>query len=736
MLHGKTRKWIALLLAAVTACTLLAGCGNKEKPTADATGQTKGRYVESTVTMPEGVNAGNIVNTFKKDGNLHLLTKKDNGGMAQLQEWEYKDGTFTEVTGEWMKQVTISYYQYGQTKLLYGKDGTVYLFAVCTENDDTRGHLFLSKDGATSEEITPESWTIPDEQFDFIYPPENIVLLDNGTIVGQFFWKTEYYSAEDGSKIKDAVLEGHYSGTMASLGDQFYLLEEGDGTQTKLNIFNTTSEQPVKSIPFKQNIASTSFIDVLEDGSIIICGVDGFYRCAKDDDNWEKLIDGLDTSMALSTIWGKGMTATEDGSFYVYYGGDDDGDAVLMKYAYDPEAVSEVTQTIKIFSVYENSLIKQAAVMFHKMHPEVAIEVEYAVSTMEKYGSPDYNQIYQNLNTKLMAGEGADILIMDKIDADIFIDKGLLVDINDVVSPLEEDNTLLSNITGHYLGEDGSRYIVPLQFSMALVVGRDVDVHQMADVPSLAMGLSQYNESLMGTFTPGELTERFLPYFSESIIEGKELNKEALKENLEYLKAIADNSGIVLSRGEEDRALGIWDIASKARLVINEANGFNGAMFAVSAANLVNGDFVPFGNAFFPKFEAGINAKTEYLDTAKEFLAYLLCEDLQKHDFYEGFPVNSKALDTLSVKDRSNAEAYTTITMSDGTEAEFAIKSYDEKDAKKLTDACRSVTVKASLDNKILEEISYNIPGYLDGSQSMDETISKIEAGLQMYLAE
>lgn len=515
------------------------------------------------------------------------------------------------------------------------------------------------------------------------------------------------------------------------------MLEEGDGSQKNVDIFNTTSDEPVKSIAYKNDIASSTYMDVLEDGSIILCGGDGFYRCAKDDDNWEKLIDGIDTSLGLSTVWAKGMTATEDGSFYVCYGSSEE-DAALMRYYYDPEAVSEVTETIKIFSVHENSLVKQAAVMFHKMHPEVAVEVEFAMSLMDQYKSTaaDYDQISQNLNTKLMAGESADILIMDQLNADTFIDKGLLADINDILSPLEENNTLLSNVTGHYLRENGSRYLVPLQFGMVLAVGRDVDVQQMSDVPSLAKGLAQYEESLMGALTPGELVERFLPYFSESIIDGKELNKEALKENLEYLKAIADNSGIVPSRGDEDYALGIWDIASKARLAFDESNGFNGSMFAVSAANLVNGNFVPFGNAFFPKFETGINTKTEHLDTAKEFLAFMLSDDIQKHDFYEGFPVNSNALDALAVKDRSDAEAYTMIEMGDGTSAEFEIKSYDEKDAKRLTDACRSVTVRASMDNKVLEEISYNIPGYLDGSQSLEDTISKIEAGLQMYLAE
>ena len=93
--------------------------------------------------------------------------------------------------------------------------------------------------------------------------------------------------------------------------------------------------------------------------------------------------------------------------------------------------------------------------------------------------------------------------------------------------------------------EDGSRYVVPLQFGLVLEVGREVDVEQMADIASLADALSRTDESLMGPHTPYELAQQFLPYFLDEIIDGKTLDKEALKKNLEYLKTIGDNLSLI-----------------------------------------------------------------------------------------------------------------------------------------------------------------------------------------------
>lgn len=145
----------------------------------------------------------------------------------------------------------------------------------------------------------------------------------------------------------------------------------------------------------------------------------------------------------------------EDGTLYALF--QTDGEMKLNRYEYDPDAVSEVTEVLKLYTVYEDSLLKQAATLYHKAHPEVLINIESAYPQYY-FDTPDYDAVYQKLNTMLMGDQAPDLVVMDHLNMDSYADKGLLADVEDILKPLEDGGELLSNITGAYVREDGKRY--------------------------------------------------------------------------------------------------------------------------------------------------------------------------------------------------------------------------------------------------------------------------------------
>lgn len=741
MRTGRIRR-MAAIMAAVLLCTALSGCGKQQEADNSVSGE-KGGYVEQEVSLPEGVAAADISQIYKVEGKLRLLLKKEAGDMASMEEWELNGDSFTNVTGEWLRQIQIPYKGSWLTKIAVNKEAGSFFYAVYAdaEGAESMAHLWKSEDGDSVTEITPQKWTVPDETYGYYDYPQDIAVLDNGILAAVYYSSIDLYQTGDGSLIREITPETRYRTMVMGSGEEYYLAACDDRDNvTGLEVFGTDTDTPKRQVAFTQEIDSNgynTYLSTLEDGSLILCNGDGIYRCASDSDAWEKVVKGSDTSMGLVNMWCKDLEAMEDGSFYALFGSDS-GSGALMRYVYDPEAVTQISQTLTVYSVQESSLLKQAAAMFHRLHPEVMVNVETVIKQSDFYSDKtiDYQEIYQNLNTKLMAGDGADILIMDGLDMDSFTEKGLLADINDVVNPLEEDGTLLSNITKSYLQEDGSRYVVPLQFSIVLAAGRQLDVNTVKDIPSLAETLAAEQESVMGPHTPAELVDKFLPYFMADIINGKELDQEALKTNLEYLKIIADNSGIIPSRGENERPWNIWELISYIRLAFYETGGFNQAMMPFSIINMAKGSYTAFEDAFYPSLEAGIYAKSEQMDLAKEFLAFMMSEEIQNYDYYKGFPINEKALQALSKRDRTDAMAYTAIEVGDGLYEEFEIGTYSDEEAQRLMDACRSVTDRVMKDDKVREEIIAAIPGYLDGSQSLEDTVAMIEGGLKMYLAE
>lgn len=738
----KKQRKIRVVMAAILSLTLamssLIGCGQRKEGENTLATQQKGRYVEKELTLPKEWAGSEIRQIMRVDDCLHLMLQSNEEGSTRVQEFMLnEDGSFEEVTQEWLKNLSFPYEQYGKLKLLQDKEGIQYLYACYAEEgeDFYKGHLWRSQ-GNGAADITPEKWTVVEEQYGFYDYPNDITVTDMGTLVSYSFLSRDTISAEDGSLISSVAPDEYYGEWIASRGEMLYQYTMNDmGEADALEIRSCNQEAVVDTIPFSQEKSSGVCFEVLEDGAVIAADADGFFRCEAGDANWKKIINGAETSFAFNNMWCKQITALSDGSFYGLFGGE--GGTKLMEYRYDPEAVIEIAETLTVYTIMESFLLQQAAALYHKEHPEVMIEIQAAFSTMESYTvEPDYNQIYQELNTALMSDNGPDILVLDGLPMESYADKGLLVDIDELVTPLEENASLLANITGSYRTEDGNRYAVPLQFGMLFAIGRDLAGEEIKSLDSLAKTLSERTESYMGPQTVEELVDKFYPLFTEVIVQDKQLHREALAVRLEQLKKIADNCGILEKREKDSRCYNVWDIASKCKLAFYETDGFNNAMLPISAANLVKGSYNCLENVFYPRLEIGINSKSKYQERAKDFLVFALSEAVQSSDYYEGFPVNTAALTALAGKDRRDAEACTTIEIGEGMQQEFIIESFSAEDANGLVEMCKKVSIRAKEDSQIRQVLIEALSAYLNGSKSLEETLDSVESGLKMYLAE
>ena len=132
----------------------------------------------------------------------------------------------------------------------------------------------------------------------------------------------------------------------------------------------------------------------------------------------------------------------------------------------------------------------------------------------------------------------------------------------------------------------------------------------------------------------------------------------------------------------------------------------------------------------------GICAKSNYQDTARDFLRFVLSDAVQETDYYSGFPVNAACLEIQAAADRTENSAETSIRTEDGGEINFRVEPYPQETAKKLLDLCRGLNKPVGEDAKIREVLTENLGEYLSGQGTLEDAVAKIEAGLKMYLAE
>lgn len=749
--NNNMQKGIALATCMAIVMGLLTGCGKKNdlQIAASPDEVQKGRYVETELSLPEEWKDKNISQIFRSGDELHFLVAGGSEGQTTLEEWKLGEGdTLTEVTKDWLKALPEGkdLENSDSFTLLQDAEGNQYLYGNCYRDEESSSaHLWKEVDG-NALDITPQKWLEPMDMdgYRFYDTPQYVTLTEDGLLVGLSYFSLDVVLAQDGSMVSsqesDSLID---SGTLAdnkwvsAVGDTLYLAQADEqGSVNGLLQMQLDGNNGAKAkgvIPFSQDSYSSAYFSVLEDGTVYAADADGFFHCDAGDTNWQKLLEGIDTSFSMSDQWCRDIVALSDGSVYAWFGSES-GDKIMI-YRYDPDAVTEVTEELTLYTVEESFFLQQAAVQYHKQHPEILIHVDAAISMTDKYsGNADYQQIYQDLNTSLTSGNGPDLMVMDHLKLDTYASKGLLLDLQEILQPMEEDGTLLSNITTAYKEADGRRYAVPLQFGLLLAVGRDVQPEEMSSMDAIAKAVSGKTESYMGDRTCGELVEEFYPLIVDDILQNRQVNRDTLHPWLEDLKKIADNCGILPSR-KEGRAANIWDLGSDVRLVLQETDGFNEAMMPYAVAELLNANVVSMENAFYPKMVIGINSRSEHVETAKEFLRFALSEELQSVDTYEGFPVNAKALETQAAADRSMAEAYTTYDI-DGSTAEFAIKAYSEETANHLMELCRAATLCLKEDTQIETSLTESLQAYLNGQAGVEEAMDAVEGSLKMYLAE
>jgi len=731
----KKKKLIAVL---VVLTLLITGCSRNKENSASSQ-NIKGRYMENNISLPEGFSKNACLKLTQKNGLpfLYAFTGEEHFTIIGYQM--NRDGTWSEDTPKWLESVSLPAKPSIQDKVFEDSNGNQYLYYVELLNDSFKGNLLRSTDGITYETLHPEGWEDKDPEYDFYTAPENVDILEDGTLVTLTYGKVNFYDMET-LKIQNSITDTQYTSTILTISDQSLILgqQDNNGKIIGIDVYNTAKSDKKTSSSFQTTLAGSSYLYVNEKKDLIICNSDGIHVLEPGTSLWQTVVDGTLTSLTMQTLWSIGFVADSDDNYYVLYNSNDGYS--LMKYAYDETIDSVPSTELTIYSLKNNSTLRQAAAIFQQKHPEVKVSFTIAM-TDEEYATADSTikeDYIRALNTELLAGGGSDILILDGLPADSFVEKGVLTDINDIIKPMIDSGELYSNIINHYINDD-KIYYIPARFTLKLLCGRSTDVDSLSTLDALADYAVEHNDtSLLGSMTLDDFITTFSPYLTEKIMDSDgKINKENLVSVLNDLKTIADNCGIVdeyfylIGKGNT-----IWDLASRIQISINPCAGFLDTMFPLGIVSYVNGSYTPFENSFIPNCEIGINRASSHKELCKEFISLVLSEEIEKNDFYDGFPINKQALTLCSRIDRSDYFVSSDIENEDGSFSKITLGGLKKEQIDNLVIACSMVSNKAVCDEQIITAFKEKTKEFFQGSLSVDETADRIIEKTSVYLSE
>ncbi len=731
-----------------------------------------GRYMETFYPMPEEINRNGGVN-WLDDGSLAVISfgeglyRSADGG----QTWKQEET-------EWFPMLQGVYC----LSAAMGPDGTVA--ASCS------GEMPEQARAACREEI-PEDWEgnycvfgMPDgtvKAVDFGFSQEDgscietFVFKEDGRLFAEDLQGKVYEVDPEKESLKELFMAERSVGCMDFSGDillavghdRLYRYDLGEGVllpQEEAVDAWIRQAVPDGTVEYTSGGYPVAVLGgTAEDADVIyLASADGVYRHVPGGSMLEQVIDGALSAFGDASSYLYRLKALEDQEFLAVF----NPSVGLVRYTFDASIPSMPDQEIRIYSLTENRSVRQAVTDYKRQHTDLYVRYE---TGMSGDGGMTAEDAIKKLNTQILAGEGPDVLILDGLPMETYMDKGMLQDIRPVLAGLE--GGLFSNVAEGFTDADGAVYAMPMCIRVPLLAGDGEAVRQMSDLECVAdqaeqLRMDHPQGGIFGIHDPETMLRLFgMVSASAWIQEDGQIDQPAVEEFLRQVKRIydAEESGMVpeqaerlAEEAEEMASYGTDPVQYRMEACNNVLDITRG--YAMAAGGFAEGiqlcldnitsvlrldeglDYRIFsGQAeapFLPSAMVGISSRTGQQAEAEEFVRLIFSAETQEH-IYEGFPVNRAAFEArFDVSEENSYNGSMTLPMADGTERELTLYWPDQAERERFTGYVESLKTPVLADGHLCELVYETGKKVLEGGLSAEDGAAEIVKKASIYLAE
>ena len=618
-----------------------------------------------------------------------------------------------------------------------------YIFR-CVFSD--KGNLLLSSSNGV-QEINPQDGSV-------------IHTYDEGSVVSIF--------DTVGSRLISVVdTEIHY-----------YDMETGKPLEEEEVLTKEISSNPDNLQMTGVGINNLLFIDGDEKDSLFYVSHDGIYRYAFGGSVVEQVADGKLNSLSSPAIAFTDMARDKDGAFYLAVSDVSQSDPVgrICKYVYSKDTPAVPDTELTVYSLTDDDFLRQAAAAFQKKYPDIYLNLEIGMTGEDAVTETD---ALKALNTEIMAGKGPDILLMDGIAADTYIEKGMLEDLSGIL----KDADILENIIEPYKDGEGKIYQMPVKFGIPYMQGKKEYVDAISDLTSMADTIESHKEEYTKDTLP--FSSSYSPYMllkglaavnmSAWVNEDGTLNQAAVQEFLEqtnriYQSAKTPAEELLASFGttveEMEEANEVRNLYSEFGAVFSKFGV--GGLDLISGSNILGtgGVYSPSDlrsiysveqqgdgisgklwngqtkDAFIPQKLVGISAKSLEKEAAEKFVSYLFSDEGQRVGSSNGLPVRKSVYGDVSYwfGNTKEGDVTTSVTSSynnqTGESIEVSIVQPGESVIREMQELGKTLTEPVKENRMILSAVLDAGASYIKGEISVEEAVEKAASQVNLYLSE
>lgn len=747
-----------LLFMCCSVTLLLISCRENEKSPAVTGGQpAMGRYVEKALKYPaEDIKGATSIK--KSNGSLDVYVYLGESPWCEL--YNTKDGAEYEKKDiSWYKELFEK--NFNIISIAYDSKDNKYLMARGWNEDYTEvfNKLYKIIQDNSYEEINIEWLEWKESPTDSLKVSiRNMQVAPNGDfLISQVGNGIVQYSPEGKFKSRYG---GERDERFAVSGDNLFVIDE---VTSQVVIYDLNTYEQKNSVTY-DNMTYDAKLTGGSEGSLYLTDRSGVYRLAEGGSLWEKIIEGELTSLAIPSMYSGGVIEAKPGEFYISFA-DSESNNSIFKYEYD-ESISTLPGTeLTVYTLRENNTLRQAAGEFQRKNPDTRVNIIVGIDSALSVTKED---AVKALNTEIIAGKGPDLILLDGMDIESYISKGVLADLS---GALKKANEVGENFIGSVVNvyeTDSKIFAVPAKFTVPSMWIDEEYVHSVKNLNFLAEFAKYHNDRQAVPFSSHVDLIKIFSLSSGAAWFDKDgnLDEKAVTEFLVDVKGIYD-SGRKFTDGEEkedERRWGGTDSKSQAfaKSMSDESYIFDwafGRSYAycsnLKSYNSVNSPSLAIAereggvalplpgqaeNVFIPVNIIGINAKTEKFDMAEEFVSLMLSSSVQKAKTYDGFPVNIKSLEH-GAEGKGNEDLYFGMTNSVETEEGVVAEELEgpmpsAEELKKVMELCLSLKTPYVPDDTLLEMIIDETEEYFAGNETVEQTVSQIKERTRLYLSE
>lgn len=758
MFKGNTMKKITKVLLLFICCTsalLLISCkADNDSPSSTGGKPAMGRYVEKALNYPvEGITG--VTSVKKTDGSLDLYLYLDQSPGYVL--YNTKDGIeYEQADMPWFSELAEK--QYSMYGIDYDAGGSKYILA--WTGSEEGGKVYNKVYRVTGEDRLEEikmEWQKNSAGELIVYMSEIKVASNGDLLFSNMRNGIEQYSPD--GKFKNSY-GGENDERFAVSGDSLFIINEDS---SRIDVYDLNTYEKKADVPY-DNMTRDAVLTRGSGGSLYLTDRSGVYRLAEGGSLWEKIIEGELTSLSIPSMYFGGAIEAESGEFYILYA-DSESNNSIFKYEYD-EHISTVPGTeLTAYTLEENSTLRQTAGEFQRKNPDIKVNITVGIDEDSSVTKDDAIKV---LNTEIIAEKGPDIILLDDMDVESYISKGVLADLSGAVKKADEGGEKLMDSVINVYEQDSKIFAVPAKFTVPSIWIDEELAGSVKTLRSLAEFAKSHNDRQAVPFSSYMELIKIFSLSSGTAWFDKDgnLDEKAVAEFLADIKEIYD-SGKNFTGGEEkedERRWGGTDSKSQAfaksmsdgSYIFDWAFGrsyaycsnlksYNSVNYpSLAIAERKGGMALPLPgqaeNVFIPVNIIGINAKTEKFDIAEEFASLMLSSSVQNARTFDGFPVNIKSLEH-GAEGKGNEDLYFGITNNSETEEGLVAEELNgpmpsAEELKKVMELCLGVKTPYVPDYTLLEMIIDETEEYFAGNETVEQAVSKIKERTRLYLSE